>query len=70
MPVKYQRIYVVRCAIQYHVRNLENVKNTQGGALILVLLKLTRLHGCFSRFLIVQMVPNRATHHICRSRNM
>ena len=27
-------------------------------------LKLTLLHGCFSRFKIVRMVPNRATHHI------
>ena len=37
------------------------------------LLKLTLLHGCFllkltllhGRFLNVQMVPNRATHHLC-----
>ena len=26
--------------------------------------KVTLPHGCFSRFLIVQMVPNSATHHI------
>ena len=31
------------------------------------LLKLTLLHGCFSLFKIVQMVPNRATHHIILS---
>ena len=29
-------IYVVRCAIWYHVYNLKNVKNTYGGVLILV----------------------------------
>ena len=29
------------------------------------LLKLTLLHGRFHVFQIVQMVPNRATHHIC-----
>ena len=44
----------------------KNVKNTNGGVLILKLqLKLTLLNGCFSRFLNTQMVPNRATHHIC-----
>ena len=52
---------MVRCAIWYYLYNLKNVKNTHGGVLILVklqteavsatLLKLTILHGCFSRFL-------------------
>ena len=40
----------MRCAIWYHLYNLKNMKNTHGGVLILVL-KLTHLHGCFSRFL-------------------
>ena len=40
----------MRCAIWYHLYNLKKVKNTHGGILILVL-KLTLLHGCFSRFL-------------------
>ena len=50
-------MYLVRCAIWYHLYNLKNVKKTHGGVLILVelqaaiLLKLTLLHGCFSRFL-------------------
>ena len=49
-------LYVVRCAIWYCLYNLKNVKNTHGGVLILVKLKLvkcklTLLHGCFSRFL-------------------
>ena len=55
--------YVVRCAIWYHLHNLKNVKNTHERVLILVKLqasslkpptslKLTLLHGCFSRFLI------------------
>ena len=43
-------LFVVRCAIWYHSRNLKNVKNTHGGVLHLVL-KETLLHGCFSRFL-------------------
>ena len=43
-------LYVVRCAIWYHLCNSKNVKNIHGGVLILVL-KLTLLHGCFSRFL-------------------
>ena len=38
------------CAIWYHLYNLKNVKNTHGGVLLLVL-KVTLLHGCFSRFL-------------------
>ena len=33
------RIYVMRCAIWYHLRNLKNVKNTHGGVLILVKLQ-------------------------------
>ena len=42
----------MHCAIWYHLYNLKNVKNTHGGVLILVkLLKLTLLQGCFSRFL-------------------
>ena len=45
---------VMRCAIWYHLYNLKNLKNADGGVLILVpatLLKLTLLCGCFSRFL-------------------
>ena len=45
-------IYEKFCAIWYHLINLKNVKNTQGGVLLLVtLLKVTLLHECFSRFL-------------------
>ena len=50
------------CTIWYHLHILKIVKNTHGGVLLLV--KVTLLHGCFSRFLNVQMVLNRATHHI------
>ena len=39
----------MRCAIWCHLYNLKNVKNTHGGVLILV--KLTFLHGYFSHFL-------------------
>ena len=54
--------------IWYYLHNSKNVKNTQGGVLILVklqasaatLLKLTLDHWCFHVFKIVQMVPNRA----------
>ena len=39
----------------YHLYNLKNVENSHGGVLLLVkpttLLKVTLLHGCFSRFL-------------------
>ena len=48
--------FVLRCAVWYYSYNLKNVKNTHGGVLLLVklqdsLLKITLLHGCFSRFL-------------------
>ena len=36
-------------SIWYHLYNLKNVKSTHGG--VLLLLKVTLLHGCFSRFL-------------------
>ena len=40
------------CAIWYHLYNLKNAKSTHGGVLILIkLLRVTLLHGCFSRFL-------------------
>ena len=45
-----QTEYVVRCAIWYHLYNSKNVKNTHEGVLKI--------------FKIVQMVANRATHHI------
>ena len=35
----YSGIFVVRCAIQYHMHNLKNVKNTHGGVLLLVKLQ-------------------------------
>ena len=42
----------MRCAIWYHLYNVKNLKNTHEGVLQpATLLKLTLLHGCFSRFL-------------------
>ena len=42
----------MRCVIWYHLYNLKNLKYTHGGVLIFAtLLKLTLLHGSFSRFL-------------------
>ena len=43
------RSYEMLCAIWYHLYNLKNVKNNYGR--LLVLLKVSLLHGCFSRFL-------------------
>ena len=48
------------CVIWYHLYNLKNVKTTHGGMFLLV----TLLHGCFTYFKIVQMIPNCATDHI------
>ena len=55
---------VVPCAIWYHLYNLVNLKNAHGEVLLLVKLqiKVTLLHGCFSRLLICTKVQNRATH--------
>ena len=39
----------MRWVIWYHLHNLKNVKNAHEGVLLLA--KLTFLHGCFSRFL-------------------
>ena len=49
-------------AIWYHLYNLKNVKNTHGE--MLPLAKLLSSMGVFHVFKIVQMVPNRAIHHI------
>ena len=38
------------CAIRYHLYNLKNLKNTDGGVKPATLLKVTILHRCFSRF--------------------
>ena len=65
--------YVKRWAIWYHLYNLKNVKNSHGGVLTLVklqasacnLLKLTLLHGCFSRFLnCTNITKSRNASHI------
>ena len=64
---------MVRCAIWYHLYNLKNVKNTHGGVLIIVpatLLKLTLLHGCFSRFLnCTNVTKSRIASHIVKAFN-
>ena len=56
------------CAIWYYLYNLRNVKNTYGGVLLLkpaTLLKVTVLHGCFSRFLnCINGTKSRNAPHI------
>ena len=56
------------CAIWYHLYNLKNVKNIHGGVLLVVactLLKVTLLHGCFSRFLnCTNGAKSRKTSHV------
>ena len=59
---RYLVTFAVRCAIWCRLYSLKNVKNTHGGVLILV----HSFMGVFHVFQIVQMVPNRATHHIYR----
>ena len=50
-----ENLYLMRCAIWYHLYNLYNVKNTHREALLLVVkpvtsLKVTLLHECWSTF--------------------
>ena len=50
-----ENLYLMRCAILYHLYNLYNVKNTHREALLLVVkpvtsLKVTLLHECWSTF--------------------
>ena len=63
----------MRCAIWYHMYNFKNVKNTQGGVILLVkleaqpatLLKVTLFDGYFSRFLnCTNGTKSRKTSHI------
>ena len=52
-------IFLTLSVIWFHLNNSKNVKNTHGAAIVL---KLT--HRTFPRFEIIQMVPNRAKHHV------
>ena len=59
----------MRSAIWYHLNNLKNVKNTHEGVLLLQakassFTKNNTPSWVFHIFKIVQMVPNRAKHHI------
>ena len=69
----YLHMYVMLCAIWYHLYNSKNVKNTQGGVLLSVKLQAIACNftksntppWVFSTFFwIVQIEPNRATHHM------
>ena len=55
--------YVMLCAIWCYLYNSKNVKNTYE-LKPATLLKLTLLHGCFSRFLNYTNGTKRATHLI------
>ena len=54
----------------YHLYNFKNARNAHGGVLLLVkksatLLKVTLLHGCFSRFLYcTNATKSRKTSHM------
>ena len=39
-----RQLFVMHCAILYHLYNLKNVKNTHGGVLILVKLQATKIN--------------------------
>ena len=59
---KNMKQFVTLCAIWYHVYNFKNVNNTLGGVLLFSKVTDCNLHHVLT--FIVQMVPNRATHHI------
>ena len=57
------------CIIWYHLYDFKNVKSTHGGVLLFVTLQTEACNFTKSNippwvFWIVQMVPNRATHHM------
>ena len=54
------------CAIWYHLYNLKNVKNTNGGVLpsATILLKVTFLHGCFTFLNCTNGIKSRKASHI------
>ena len=55
---------VIRYAIWYHLYNFKDVKHTHGGVFRLVKLQAQASSmSIFHVFKIVQMVPNRVTHH-------
>ena len=62
---KKNRLYVMRCAIWYHLCSYKNVKKQSWKSVTFSkvagfsLLKVTLLHGYFSRFFNTQMVPHR-----------
>ena len=66
------RLYVVLCAIWYHSNNLKNVKNTHGTVLLIVKLQALACNftkndtppWVFFTFFKLNMILNRATHHI------
>ena len=60
LVLRIDTLYEMLCVIWYHLHNLKNVKKTHG----LMFLLVTLLHGCFSDFKIVQMIPNCATNYI------
>ena len=77
----FANISLLLCAIWYHMHNLKNVKNNDGGVLLLVklqtelstLLKVALLHRYFSRFLklykwyqIVQSVTCKLEPNVLR----
>ena len=61
-------IYAMRYVICYHLYNLKSVKNTHGGALLLVPLQFTESDApswfFFMFFKILQIVANCAKHPI------
>ena len=67
-----RQLFVMHCAILYHLYNLKNVKNTHGGVLILVKLqasacnftKINTPPWAFFTFLNCTNGSNRAKHHI------
>ena len=67
---KFWKSFETFSAIWYHLYNFKKVKNTHGGVILLAkacnyTTSNTLQRVFFAFFKIVQMVPNRAKHHIC-----
>lgn len=62
------RICDALCDFVPFIQLIKREKQPWSGLLLVKLLKITHLHGCFSLFRIVQMIPNYAKHHILSGR--
>ena len=65
-----ESLYVMRCAIWWHLYNFKNVKNTHGGVLILVKLQASgfTFFKLYKLYQIAQRITYRLAYHLALDR--